>query len=128
MVEYLKVIGESVGVLFFGKGLSAEILVRGTHNLFLEFAYFLGLTGLLLMGSYAATLLRMASARFRREGRTPNGAFRYVALVTFVLLFCTLQGMTFPITYTMLYLAILVTEVRPRVEVAEGNDEERGVR
>lgn len=127
LVEYLKVIGESLGVLFFGKGLSAEILVRGTHNLFLEFAYFLGLTGLLLMILYAVSLLRMANSLFGGEGRNPNGIFRYMALVTFVLLFCTLQGMTFPITYTMLYLAILVTEIRPRVEVAEGSDGERGV-
>ena len=118
LVEYLGEIGTSADVLLFGRGLSAEILRRGTHNLFLEIAYFLGVTGLLLMVAYAASLLRMVRERFGRERRNPSGIFRYVALVTFVLLFCTLQGMTFPITYTMLYLSLLATEIRPRADAA----------
>lgn len=128
LVEYLREIAESAEVLLFGKGLSAEILGRGTHNLFLEFAYFLGLTGLLLMVAYAVSLLRLAGRRFRREGENPNGVFRYVALVAFVLLFCTLQGMTFSITYTMLYLAILVTDIWPREGGAKRSDAKRGER
>lgn len=127
LLEYLREIAGSAEVLLFGKGLSAEILARGAHNLFLEFAYFLGLTGLVLMVFYTASLLRLADRRLGQE-ENPNGIFRYVALATFVLLFCTLQGMTFSITYTMLYLAILVTEIRPRVGVGMKSDAERGVR
>lgn len=113
LVEYFAAITKSVSTFFFGAGLSADILERGTHNLFLEVVYYFGFVGLLLMAVYVISLLRLLANRFEYKGANPNGLFKYIVLAVFVLLFCTLQGMTFVITYVMLYLALLATEIFP---------------
>lgn len=118
LIEYLTEITKSASTFFFGVGLSADILERGTHNLFLEIVYYLGFIGLLLIVVYFISLLRLLSRKFEYKGANPNGLFRYVVLIVFLLLFCTLQGMTFVITYVMLYLAILATEISPNTKLS----------
>lgn len=118
LIEYLTEITKSASTFFFGVGLSADILERGTHNLFLEIVYYLGFIGLLLIVVYFISLLRLLSRKFEYKGANPNGLFRYVVLIVFLLLFCTLQGMTFVITYVMLYLAILATEMSPNTKLS----------
>ncbi|MFB2020521.1 O-antigen ligase family protein [Pseudoflavonifractor sp. P01025] len=113
LVEYFAEITKSVSSFFFGAGLSASILERGTHNLFLEIIYYFGLVGFLLISAYTLSLLHLVTENLDRNRANPNGMFRYAVLVVFLLLFCTLQGMTFSITYVMLYLAILATEIMP---------------
>ena len=117
LVAYFDDITQSVSSLFFGHGLSAEILERGTHNLFLEIVYYFGLVGLFLMIAYVILLLRVLSQQ-DRDLIHSNGVFRYTALIVFIALFCTLQGMTFSITYIMLYLAILATEIAPNTKLS----------
>lgn len=114
IVEYFEEITNTAGSLFFGAGLSAGILERGTHNLFLEIIYYFGLVGLVLMIAYFISFLHLAAFRFGNGSKNPNGVFRYAVLIIFLLLFCTLQGMTFAITYVMLYLSILATVITPR--------------
>lgn len=117
LVAYFDDITQSVSSLFFGHGLSAEILERGTHNLFLEIVYYFGLVGLFLMIAYVILLLRVLSQQ-DRDLIHSNGVFRYTVLIVFIALFCTLQGMTFSITYIMLYLAILATEIAPNTKLS----------
>lgn len=114
IVEYFNEITKTASTLFFGKGLSSEILERGTHNLFLEIIYYFGLVGLLLIVAYFISFLHMITLKFENGIKNPNGVFRYAVLVIFLVLFCTLQGMTFSITYVMLYLSILATAIRPQ--------------
>lgn len=113
VVDYLAEITQSAGVLLFGSGLSADILRRGTHNLFLEVVYCFGAVGLIAMLAYFATLGGLFSRAFDHKAHARGGMLKYAALVAFVLLFCTLQGLTFTITYIMLYLAILAMEITP---------------
>ena len=113
LIEYIKEITKSAGTLFFGAGLSAEILGRGTHNLFLEIIYYFGLTGFGLMTAYVLSLIRMVKFKFGVDAERVNGVFRYAVLVIFLVLFCTLQGLIFTITYVMLYVSILATSVTP---------------
>lgn len=123
LIDYFREITQSASILFFGEGLSAEILERGTHNLFLEVIYYFGLTGLFLMIAYFISLLNMFALKFKSNIQNPNGIFRYAAFVIFVILFCTLQGMTFVITYVMLYLTILATAVTPKVDLLAASSE-----
>lgn len=114
IAEYLQEITKSAGSLFFGAGLSAEILGRGTHNLFLEIVYYYGLTGLGIMTAYIVSLIRLAGQRFEDSMGKRTGILKYTVLLIFLLLFSTLQGLRFSITYVILYLSILATIIIPQ--------------
>ena len=114
IAEYLQEITKSAGNLFFGAGLSAEILGRGTHNLFLEIVYYYGLTGFGIMTAYILSLIRLAGQRFEDSIGKRTGILKYTVLLIFLLLFSTLQGLRFSITYVILYLSILATIIMPK--------------
>lgn len=114
IAEYLQEITKSAGNLFFGAGLSAEILGRGTHNLFLEIVYYYGLTGFGIMTAYILSLIRLAGQRFEDSMGKRTGILKYTVLLIFLLLFSTLQGLRFSITYVILYLSILATIIMPK--------------
>lgn len=111
ILNYLKEVTKSAQVLFFGNGLSGEILRRGTHNIFLEIVFYFGLVGLLLLMIYIGMLIYAFKENIDSN---PNGPYQYLPFLTFTLLFCTLQGITFAITYIMLYLTILAMGIVPR--------------
>lgn len=71
------------------------------------------------MIAYFVSFLRMITFRFGADSKNINGVFRYAVLIIFLVLFCTLQGMTFVITYVMLYLSILATVITPKEEAFE---------
>lgn len=114
IAEYLQEITKSAGNLFFGAGLSAEILGRGTHNLFLEIVYYYGLIGFGIMIAYIVTLIQLIGQRFEKAVRRRSGILKYAVLLIFLLLFSTLQGLRFSITYVILYLSILATIIIPK--------------
>ena len=118
IAEYLQEITKSAGSLFFGAGLSAEILGRGTHNLFLEIVYYYGLTGLGIMTAYIVSLIRLAGQRFEDSMGKRTGILKYTVLLIFLLLFSTLQGLRFSITYVILYLSILAATITPQNSIA----------
>lgn len=104
--EYFREILSSVKMMFFGAGMSAEILEKGTHNLFLEIQYYIGLIGLILYIFYVGTLViwvRRKTPAFKNI----SGLFNYSPLIVFIVLFCALQGMFSVSVYTLLYLAII---------------------
>ena len=117
IAEYLHEITKSAGTLFFGKGLSAEILGRGTHNLYLEIVYYYGLVGLGIMIAYIVSLIRLTIRRFEDSIGKRNGILKYAVLLIFLLLFSTLQGLRFSITYVILYLSILATIIVPKKDI-----------
>ncbi len=114
IAEYLHEITKSAGNLFFGAGLSADILGRGTHNLFLEIVYYYGLVGLGVMIAYIVSLIRLTLRRFEDSMGKKNGILKYTVLLIFLLLFGTLQGLRFSITYVLLYLSILAMIIIPK--------------
>ena len=118
IAEYFHEITKSAGRLFFGLGLSADILGRGTHNLFLEIVYYYGLVGLGIMIAYIASLFRMVNQRFNNRTKEKAGILRYAVLLIFILLFSTLQGLIFSITYVLLYLSILATTIVPQKDTS----------
>lgn len=116
IAEYLHEITKSAGRLFFGAGLSADILGRGTHNLFLEIVYYYGLVGFGIMIAYILSLIRLTVQRFEDSMGKRTGILKYTVLLIFLLLFGTLQGLRFSITYVLLYLSILATIIMPKKE------------
>ena len=117
IAEYLYEITRSACTLIFGAGLSAEILGRGTHNLYLEIVYYYGLVGLGIMIAYIVSLIRLTEQRFEDGTEKRNGILKYAVLLIFLLLFSTLQGLRFSITYVILYLSILTTSIVPKEEI-----------
>ena len=60
---YGREIISSPDILLFGNGMSAQLLKKGTHNLFLEIQYYVGLTGLILYLLYFGILTEKVCSR-----------------------------------------------------------------
>lgn len=103
---YSHVIISSAKNLFFGSGLSAGIIEKGTHNLFLEILYYVGLIGLVLYVFYIGALVLWVRKKFS-TGKNISGLFNYSPLILFIALFCSLQGMFSISVYALLYLSII---------------------
>lgn len=109
---YWSEIKSSPEAMLFGKGMSAKLLERGTHNLFLEIHYFIGLIGLILYLSYFGTLVIWVRKK-RRTGKAASRLFNYSSLIVFIAAFSSLQGMFSVLAYTLLYLAVISVGIPP---------------
>lgn len=96
----------SPGIMLLGKGMSAQLLEIGTHNLFLEIQYYIGLIGLILFFFYFGTLIILVKKK-RTTVCAASRMFNYSSLIVFIALFCSLQGMFSISVYTLLYLAVI---------------------
>lgn len=103
---YWREVLSSRGIMLLGKGMSAQLLEKGTHNLFLEIQYYTGLVGLALFFFYFGTLIIWVQKK-RITGSTVSRMFNYSSLIVFIALFCSLQGMFSISAYTLLYLAVI---------------------
>ena len=92
--------------MLLGKGMSAQLLEIGTHNLFLEIQYYIGLIGLILFFFYFGTLIILVKKK-RTTVCAASRMFNYSSLIVFIALFCSLQGMFSISVYTLLYLAVI---------------------
>lgn len=73
---YGREIISSPDILLFGNGMSAQLLKKGTHNLFLEIQYYVGLTGLILYLLYFGIL----TAQVQKKYAAGNAAARLCSL------------------------------------------------
>lgn len=116
--EYWREIISSPGTMLFGKGLSAQLLKKGTHNLFLEIQYYVGVIGLTLYLFYfGALVVRMQKKS--AAGCYPSRLFSNSPLIVFIVLFSSLQGMFSISVYTLLYLAVIAIAV-PQKDCLQG--------
>lgn len=116
--EYWREIIASPGTMLFGKGLSAQLLKKGTHNLFLEIQYYVGAIGLTLYLFYfGALVVRMQKKS--AAGCYPSRLFSNSPLIVFIVLFSSLQGMFSISVYTLLYLAVIAIAV-PQKDCLQG--------
>lgn len=116
--EYWREIISSPGTTLFGKGLSAQLLKKGTHNLFLEIQYYVGAIGLTLYLFYfGALVVRMQKKS--AAGCYPSRLFSNSPLIVFIVLFSSLQGMFSISVYTLLYLAVIAIAV-PQKDCLQG--------
>lgn len=103
---YGREIISSPDILLFGNGMSAQLLKKGTHNLFLEIQYYVGLTGLILYLLYFGILTAQVQKKYA-AGNAAARLFSYAPLIVFIAAFCSLQGMFSVSVYTLLYLSII---------------------
>lgn len=116
--EYWREIISSPCTMLFGKGLSAQLLKKGTHNLFLEIQYYVGAIGLTLYLFYfGALVVRMQKKS--AAGCYPSRLFSNSPLIVFIVLFSSLQGMFSISVYTLLYLAVIAIAV-PQKDCLQG--------
>lgn len=115
---YLHEIKSSVRMMLLGAGMSAEILEKGTHNLFLEILYYVGLIGLVLYVFYMGALIIWVRKSYL-TGKKPAALFNYSPLIVFIVLFCSLQGMFSISVYALLYLSIISIGI-PKHNKVEG--------
>ena len=101
---YGREIISSPDILLFGNGMSAQLLKKGTHNLFLEIQYYVGLTGLILYLLYFGILTAQVQKKYA-AGNVAARLFSYSPLIVFIAAFCSLQGMFSVSVYTLLYLS-----------------------
>ncbi len=103
---YGREIISSSGVMLFGRGMSAQLLKKGTHNLFLEILYYIGSIGLILYFFYFGILIFGIQKKLA-PGNVASRLFNYSPLIVFIATFCSLQGMFSISVYTLLYLSII---------------------
>ena len=103
---YLAKILSSASSLLFGEGMAAEILELGTHNLYLEVLYYIGLLGFLLYFGFLGMLVFQVQ-RNAHVQILSRGLFRYLAVIVFCALFCSLQGMYILPVYGLMYMSLI---------------------
>lgn len=116
--EYWREIISSPVTMLFGKGLSAQLLKKGTHNLFLEIQYYVGAIGLTLYLFYFGALVVRMQKKYA-AGCYPSRLFSNSPLIVFIVLFSSLQGMFSISVYTLLYLAVIAIAV-PQKDCLQG--------
>lgn len=113
-VAYWRAITENPRVLFFGRGLGAQLLQgRGAHNLYLEIAYYLGFVGLGLVLSFYISMISGMQKNHPEISKQSKIA-KYVVLMIMVVQYLALQGLFLLITYCAWFVAILSVLITPK--------------
>ena len=90
-----------------GDGLGARLLGRlGSHNLYMEILYFLGVIGFLLLSIYALSLLWELYRKRRFRCPVKYWVMSFFPLGTLGIIYFTLQGILMTSTYIQLFVAL----------------------
>jgi O-antigen ligase len=111
-MQYFRVITQSLGNVLVGVGLGQPGLGQDPHNLYLEIVYYVGLTGLVLMGVYYVALIRAIDADLKQQ----NFIARYIVLFMVMVFHFTLHGMTTLTAYASFFMAALAMLIIPKEE------------
>ena len=88
-------------LFLFGEGLDAPILGSGTHNIFLEAIYNIGIVGLFLMMMLLLLIYRTIKQDFPKSKQS---ILRFLPIIAMFLIYFFLQGITTIIFYMMLFI------------------------
>ena len=111
-MQYFRVITQSLGNVLVGVGLGQPGLGQDPHNLYLEIVYYVGLTGLVLMGVYYVALIRAIDADLKQQ----NFIARYIVLFMVMVFHFTLHGMTTLTAFASFFMAALAMLIIPKEE------------
>lgn len=111
-VRYWDVITENTGNLLFGLGLSAPVLGKGTHMLYLEMIYYVGILGLILILSFFTSLARDLK-RNNPYARRQSLIAKYAVVTIVAIQYFSLQGMFQVLTYGVFFVAFLTIAITP---------------
>ncbi len=102
---YLEYIRANTTVLFIGDGLDKVLSVGGTHNLFIEIVYNIGLFGLFLFASFFVSIMMTIRRRYRTTIHMP--LIRLLPIICIFTLYFFLQGFATTIFYLSLFIVFL---------------------
>ena len=111
--RYWNVIAENLQSLLFGFGLNAPILGKGTHLLYLEIVYHIGLVGLILIICLFANLvqdLQKDNLQIKKQSLIA----KYTVVAISVIQYFSLQGMFLVFTYGVFFVAFLSIKIVPK--------------
>ena len=111
-IRYWAVVTESVANFLFGLGLRAPLLDKGTHMLYLEVIYYVGVVGFVL---FAGFFFSMAWDLQRQHPRTRKQSLisKYAVILIVAMQYFSLQGMFQVVMYGAFFVAFLALEIIP---------------
>ena len=102
----LKAIFKNIGTFLFGYGLGADGLIKDPHNLYLELAYYIGVTGLVLYAAFCIIMFRKMQRQLPRNTRQ-NVIAKYLLVLMMLVLYFPLNGMFITVLYSELFLTLM---------------------
>ena len=117
-IRYWNVITENIWNFLFGLGLSAPMLGKGTHMLYLEMIYYVGVTGMILILSLFFSMVQDLQKN-NPQIRKQKLIAKYAVVFIVVLQYLTLQGLFQILTYGVFFLSFLTIKITPAGEYAQ---------
>lgn len=111
-IRYWNVITENIGNFLFGLGLRAPLLGKGTHMLYLEMIYYVGVIGLVLILAFFISLaqdLQKNNLDTKRQSLIAKYAVVTIAAIQYL----SLQGLFQVLTYGVFFVAFLTIVITP---------------
>lgn len=102
--EYLAYINGNPTIFLFGNNLDCELLSLGTHNIFIEMWYSVGVVGLILMLLFLILLLNNVNHNIIKQNKLP---IRFLPLISIALLYFFLQGFTQILFYVSIFISYM---------------------
>lgn len=124
-IRYWNVITENIWNFLFGLGLSAPVLGKGTHMLYLEIIYYLGVVGFVLIVCFFFSMVR-AYQKTDPAMRRQSFIAKYAAVLIVAVQYLTLQGMFQILIYGVFFVAFLVVGITPDAGAALTTQAEQG--
>lgn len=118
IVRYWNVITETVTSFLFGFGLRAPILGKGTHMLYLELIYYVGVLGfVLIMGVFFSLVRDLQNKNLRAKRQSLIAKYAVIGIVA--MQYLSLQGMFQVLTYGVFFVAFLAIIITPEDDYAD---------
>ena len=110
---YWNVVTENMYNFLFGFGLNEPILGKGTHMLFLEIIYFVGVVGLILILGLFGSMVRDLQ-KYNLPVKKQSLIAKYAVVAITVIQYFSLHGMFQVLTYGVFFVALLSIRITPR--------------
>lgn len=117
-IRYWKVVTENIVSFLFGLGLKAPMLGKGTHMLYLELIYYVGVLGLALVFGFFASMARELQKN-KPQVRKQSLIAKYAVVIVVLIAYLSLQGMFQVLTYGAFFVAFLTINITPVEEYTQ---------
>lgn len=111
--EYWRMITKTWGTFLFGFGMASQVSGQGAHNIYIEIAYYFGVTGLILILMFYASMIRCVSKTVQLENRQ-NALAKYIVVFMVAVSYLALHGVFELLAYSCVFLGILSIMIVPK--------------